>query len=319
MTTEVGLFPRVVQNDKFHGWIKRQRDTSEREAPNNTIYRKRYPRTMNKHPTQSPEDSLASSLRFVPKPLYSIYSRLFSRKFEAFERRHVLDPQIFAGKHVLIAGPARTIDEDLNDLGVKSKSYDFIVKMNNGLSTPIQALGQDAWRCDVLFHNFKDDTRDVAVDDLHRAGVKHIVYRSASRVFYPELEQTIEEYGALQPPVSVHLIPSKDYKSLRPQLGGYRPTSGLVSIRYFLDAPVASLTIAGFTFFTTRYVAGYNDTVASDTQSLERVRRHNRHEPRREAGLLQTWLEQISQSGKKVILGKNVCIAMRVISSVERA
>jgi hypothetical protein len=119
--------------------------------------------------------------------------------------------------------------------------------------------------------------------------------------------------------VSVHLIPSKDYKSLRPQLGGYRPTSGLVSIRYFLDAPVASLTIAGFTFFTTRYVAGYNDTVASDTQSLERVRRHNRHEPRREAGLLQTWLEQINQSGKKVILGKNVYIAILAISGVERA
>jgi hypothetical protein len=274
---------------------------------------------MNKHPTQSQVDSLASSLRFVPKPLYSIYSRLFSRKFEVFERRHALDPQIFAGKRVLIAGPARTIDEDLSALGTQGSDYDFVVKMNNGLSTPIQALGPDAWRCDVLFHNFKDDTRDVAVDDLHRAGVKHIVYRSASRVFYPELEQTIDEYGTLQPPVSVHLIPSKDYKNLRPQLGGYRPTSGLVSIRYFLDAPVTSLTIAGFTFFTTRYVAGYNDTVASDTQSLERVRRHNRHEPRREADLLQTWLKQISQSGKKVILGKNVRVAMLTISGVERA
>lgn len=270
---------------------------------------------MDKHSSQRRDDSLTASLRYVPKSLYSIYSRLFSRKFEDFERRHALNPQIFAGKRVLIAGPARTIDDDLSDLGVQSGDYDFIVKMNNGLSTPITTLGSDAWRCDVLFHNFKDDTRTVAIDDLHRAGVKHIVYRSASRVFYPELEQTIEEYGALKPPVSVNLIPSKDYKSLRPQLGGYRPTSGLVSIRYFLDAPVASLTIAGFTFFTTRYVAGYNDTVASDTQSLERIRRHNRHEPRREATLLQSWLEQIGKAEKQVVLGKNVVTAIREITA----
>lgn len=274
---------------------------------------------MSKPAARLPENSLTETLRWVPKPLHSLYSRIFTRKFELFETQYTLPPEMFAGKRVLIAGPARTINEDLAALGARAADFDFIVKLNNGLSTPIEALGPDAWRCDILFHTFKDDARPVEAGDLQRAQVKIIVHRSASRIFYPRLEEAMAQFGALQPPIAVRLIPSKSYKELRPQLGGYRPTSGLMCIRYFLDVPLASLTIAGFTFSTTRYVEGYNDAVASDADSIKRIRKHNRHDPYREALLLQAWLDQSPDLSKKVVLGDNVKRAIQAIRETTRA
>lgn len=255
-------------------------------------------------------DWLAKGVRILPRPLLSLYARLFSGKFE---RTYALPPEIFAGKRVLVVGPARTVNADLTGMG--DLDYDCIVKMNNGLSTSIEALGPAAWSCDVLFHNLADDSRAVEVEHLRHAGVKTIVHRTASRRFYPKTAQAAEEYGALNPPISVHLIPSWRYKKIRDQLGGYMPSTGLMCIHFLLNSPIASLTIVGFTFFETHYVPGYNDTVTSDADSVQRIRKLGDHNPRQEAVLLQTWLKQAEERGQKVRLGASVQTAMREISA----
>lgn len=273
------------------------------EHRNVTFIRK--PDTM---PVQ-PKGWLSQGVHRLPRFLLSSYARLFSRKFE---QDYGFDAAIFKDKHVLLVGPARTINEDLKAL--TPLHYDCIVKMNNGLSTPIETLDADAWRCDVLFHNLAEDSRPVEVEHLQRAGVKLIVHRTASRRFYPVTVQAFEFFNGLNPPVDVKLIPSWKYKRLRKQLQGHMPSTGLMCIRLLLDVPVASLSIAGFTFFNTRYVEGYKDEVVNDADSVDRIQKLGYHDPDREAALLKAWLLEANKQGKLVQLGTNVKTAMEKIS-----
>lgn len=64
-------------------------------------------------------------------------------------RRHqgsfCLSPEKARDRRVLIIGPARTVEDDLSQ--IEAARYDTIVKLNNGLDTPIRAEGLASLRC----------------------------------------------------------------------------------------------------------------------------------------------------------------------------
>lgn len=236
--------------------------------------------------------------RHTPKPLRPLaYRFLYPRLLGDF----ALDPGLFAGKHVLILGPARTVESDL--AGMDPDGFDLVVRMNNGLDTPVQAMGSDPYRCEVLFHSLTADIRPVTAEALRRAGVRTLVHRIPKRSTFL---RTIAFRDGLDEGIDLRVVPVDRYEDLSRQLGGFSPTTGLVCTSAVLNAAPQSLAICGFTFFRTRYVRQYDDADGSDDDSMRRVRAKGHHAPDREAPLMMEMVGQARARGIDVILGSGV-------------
>lgn len=212
-----------------------------------------------------------------------------------------LDPRVFAARRVLIAGPARTIESDLSDLD--PGQFDLVVRMNNGLDTPLPALGANPWRCEILFHSLTADTRPVTPENLRRAGVGTVVHRVPKRSAFL---RTLAFRSQLDPAIDLRIVPVDHHDALSRQLGGHSPTTGLVCASVILNAGPRTLAICGFTFFSTRYVDRYDDGDRSDADTVQRIRQKGHHAPEQEARLLMGMVDQARERGVEVILGAGV-------------
>ncbi|MBU2956867.1 hypothetical protein Q4511_03950 [Paracoccus sp. 1_MG-2023] len=222
-----------------------------------------------------------------------------------------LDAETLRGRRVLILGSASCLAEDLHALD--SAGYDLLVRFNNGLDTPMPLRGHDPLHCDLLFHSLTDDARPVTPAKLERAGVRCIVHRTATR---SALLNTLTEARRLQG-CAMARIPLERYRALSHRLGGASPSSGLVAVSVMLEMPVAELAIAGFTFFSTRYVAGYDDAVDTDEAARRRIAAAGHHDPAAEAAVLAEDVAAAVSRGLKVTLGSNVLQAIARVSGRE--
>ncbi|MFC0199931.1 hypothetical protein [Paracoccus rhizosphaerae] len=238
----------------------------------------------------------------LPVPLRRVVTGMLRRRLGA---QLTLDPQEFAGRRVLILGPARTVDEDLAAL--RPERFDLIVRMNNGLDTPIAALGPDPLRCDLLFHSLTTEARPVTPDKLTRAGIDILVHRTPVRGAFL---QTVLASRRLAGIARVRCLPMARHQSLANQLDGFSPTTGLLAVSFFLDAPVAEVAVAGFTFFQTAYCRGYDPAVTDDAAAQRRIAAAAHHDPVAEARLLGRLLTQARDRGLTVTLGPAVQAAL---------
>ncbi|WP_378941455.1 hypothetical protein [Paracoccus sp. R86501] len=229
---------------------------------------------------------------------------------KALHRRHgsqlSLSPEEFQAKRVLILGPARTLAEDLQAIDVSD--YDLLVKMNNGLDTPVPLPQGDGMRCDVLFHSATRDARPITEAKLQRAGVQLLVHRTPTKSGFLQTLMLNARFKAL---LRVRHIDWQVHCDLAGRLGGASPTTGLLAACFFLNAPVAQLGIVGFTFFSTAYQAGYDDCVGSDAQSVCRIVEKGHHAPSAEAALLSREIAAARDRGMVVTLGPHVAKAMQ--------
>lgn len=238
--------------------------------------------------------------RYAPKALRS---PLYRALHAAIGAQYHLELGDFAGRRILILGPASSAAWDLAALD--TARYDTIVKMNNGLFVPFPLNGADSLRCDILFHSLTHDTRPVDRAALDAAGVRLLVHRTPTRSAFLATLRAEQQLGP-----SIRIIPQKVYAALSGDLGGASPTTGLVCASLFLQAPVAEVAIIGFSFFTTRYVAGYDDAVISDEAAAARVRAAGHHDPAREAVLLARLIEEARARGTTVTIGAAMRAAM---------
>ncbi|WP_347137581.1 hypothetical protein [Paracoccus sp. SSK6] len=234
----------------------------------------------------------------APKPLRPpacrfLYGRLLPRL--------ALDPGLFTGRRVLIVGPARTVEDDLSALD--PDRFDLVVRMNNGLDTPVRAMGANPYRCEVLFHSLTADARPVTDDNLRRAGVKTVVHRTPKRGAFL---RTLAFRDRLDPAIDLRIVPVDRYHALSQQLGGHSPTTGLVCASVILEAKPQALAICGFTFFSTRYIDRYDDADRSDADTVRRIRDTGHHDPGQEAQLLMAMVDRARARGVEVILGAGV-------------
>jgi hypothetical protein len=222
--------------------------------------------------------------------------------------RLLLNRQLFDNKRIIVVGPARTLEQDLLEFNIDD--FDIVVKMNAGIDLPLPQKTHNAWRCDVLFHSFSHEIPRITKATVIRTGVKTIVYRTPTdRYIYRAFRQRIK-FLFIGIRCSLKIICPKNYKRLRRQLGGYSPTTGLVCIDFLLGCKFDKLAIVGFTFFTTKYMDGYNDAVISDTESAARVRNQDHHNPDGERKLLAELLHEQQNHGRLIHLGSNVEIAL---------
>jgi hypothetical protein len=245
-----------------------------------------------------------AAMQALPTALRApFYKRLYRRH----GARYSIDPDAFAGRHVLVLGPAASVLDDL--AGLAPHAYDDVVRLNNGLDTPIAVEGQDPLRCDVLFHSLTDDLRPVTAEALRRAGVRLMVHRTPKRSTFLATLQAEATLGQAAG-VRIAIVPVAQYEALRADLAGAAPSSGFVCLDLLLRAPVASLTVVGFTFFSTRYVAGYDDRFATDADARARMAAAGHHDPRREAQALARRFEAAQDAGMDLRLGAAVRAAL---------
>jgi len=234
-------------------------------------------------------------------------ARLSKWLYRRLWRRYAINPNRFQGHHVLILGPAAGGLKDLD--GLAPRSYDDVVRLNNGLDTEMLARGIDPYRTDILFHSLTQDARPVTPETLRRAGVRLLVHRLPSQgVFLRAL--AAEAKFRTSAGVEIGVIPMAQFNALRAALGGSSPSSGMVCLDFFLSAPVASLTVVGFTFLRTRYVPGYDDRFETDAEAFARVVSVGHHDPEAEARWVQERCRAAQMAGLDLCLGAGMEAAL---------
>ncbi|MDN5567530.1 MAG: hypothetical protein L0G27_02055 [Paracoccus sp. (in: a-proteobacteria)] len=222
-----------------------------------------------------------------------------------------LSPEDFRGCRVLILGPARTLADDLTSLD--PSDFDVLVKMNNGLDTPVPLPSGNAMHCDVLLHSATCEARPITADKLRQAGVKVLVHRTPTKSSFLQTMLLQARFGKL---LRVRHIAWQAYRDLSTALDGASPTTGLVGTCFFLHAPVSEVAIAGFTFFSTAYQPGYDDCVSSDSEAVGRIAAKGHHAPSKEAALLSREIETARSKGVTVTLAPHVVTAMQRCAAV---
>ncbi|MQY41759.1 hypothetical protein GG681_03845 [Epibacterium sp. SM1969] len=219
----------------------------------------------------------------------------------------LLDESRFAGKSVLLAGPARTLEADLK--GLSATDFDIIVKMNNGLFVPLPFERGHTLRCDVLFHSLTEDITPVTPQALDTAAVRHLVHRTTGKGRFPLTLDASRALGSESR--SINLIAPECYQTLSARLGGFSPTTGLTCLNYLLKCNTDRLVIGGFTFFQTKYQPGYDDRDKSDADSIARVKHLAHHDPDAERKIAQQLIDDARLAGKSVVLGPAVEAALQ--------
>lgn len=213
-----------------------------------------------------------------------------------------LDPESFDGQSVLIVGPARTLSEDLRSFDIDA--FDYVVKMNNGLDTPLPMDTGDPLRCDILLHSFTQDARLVTLENLAKAGVRIIVHRTEYRRDYLNTVK-VRAFLRQKSTAQVKFIPAARYDLISSEIEGKSPTTGLVCIDFFCRSGAARIGIVGLSFYRTNYIAGYDDRHDSDKRSRE-ILSLSEHAPDLEVIHARRCVQDARNAGKDIILGQNV-------------
>ncbi|MGP3696509.1 hypothetical protein [Rhodobacter sp. NSM] len=243
--------------------------------------------------------------RLLTQPARSLrYKALFALK----SGRYQLDPAEFTGKRVLIIGAASCVTEELERFD--PADWDVIVRMNKAIDVPVVWRGQTFRRCDVLLHNLTSDgirdAGEVTAEKLQATSTDLLVHRLMAMSRFPN---TLRMDGLLRAQGSrarLRMIGPVFHRALSADLGGSSPTAGAVAICWFLGCDTHRLGVVGFTFYTTRYLAGYQDHVASDADALTYGQYKGIHDPAAERKLVSRRVAEARGSGRDVVLGHEV-------------
>ncbi|TGN55581.1 hypothetical protein E4L95_14930 [Paracoccus liaowanqingii] len=244
---------------------------------------------------------------YCPRILRSL---VYKKLYKQLREEYTLCADDFNGKNILVVGPANTVHNDL--LFIDKSKIDIVVRMKNGIHTSIDLWNEDSLRCDVLFHSFRSGSQPVTIEDLNHAGVKLIIHRTLKKSSFLDTLLAEKKFGDV---AQIKIIPYERYSYLTENLGGYAPSTGMVCADFFLNTPFSSLTFVGFTFFSTRYVPGYNDKISSDEDALSTVKDAGHHSPSHEAHLIRDLVCDAKRSGKDVYLSESMQQAMDKISA----
>ena len=221
-------------------------------------------------------------------------------------RPEILDPGLFAGRRVIVIGPAETLAADLE--GTRVDGFDVVVRLNNGIRLAETRPDLFGRRTDLLFHNLREtgprNAGAIPAGFLTERGVGALVFprwrRPVDRSTYRAKRAELEKAGG--PPIRI--LPPAMMAAVRADLGDRPPTVGLDALLFFLASPAAELAIHGFTFFETAYAPGYNDAVRNADEARAWVDARGAHEPLSEKHLLRRRLAE--PHAPAVTLGRNV-------------
>ncbi|WP_074941784.1 hypothetical protein [Tritonibacter multivorans] len=238
--------------------------------------------------------------KFLEVLRYKLLYRLFSRKM-------LLEQSRFKGKTVLLAGPARTLSDDLSPWS--ADDFDLVVKMNNGLWVDLPFGTGNSQRCDVLFHSLTDDIPAVTSAALAAADVRCLVHRTTGKGRFPITLWAARSWGTENR--VVRIVDPDSYRKLTKRLEGASPTTGLVCLDFLLKSGAKKVVIAGFTFFQTKYQDGYDERDQTDQDTVQRVKSLSHHDPDKEREVVARLVAEARKAGTEVVLGPCVETALQ--------
>ena len=226
-------------------------------------------------------------------------------------RMPVLDRNLFRGKRVVVLGPAATVFDDVQELDVES--FDFIVRLNNGIALALEHPEKLGSRTDILFHNLNEDgarnAGAIPPSLLLQHKVRFCVFPhwgfKGSKTRKARLYAKKKELSTY-PQISLVVPPATFCEQVRRDLAGHQPTTGTSAILFFLQCELKELQLHGFSFFETRYVSGYNHAVTTDKEAQDWAAASTVHDPSREKAPIRKSIAEARKAGMSVILGNNV-------------
>jgi len=103
-------------------------------------------------------------------------------------------------------------------------------------------------------------------------------------------------------PVKVYVLTPPFIRRVAARIAPNKPTLGFIALNYLLDSGAERLDVAGFTFFTTKYIDNYNNRVEKDADAMAWATRNGKHNPEAERLAFRALYEQAIADGKNVHL-----------------
>lgn len=204
-----------------------------------------------------------------------------------------LNPSIFKNKKVAIIGPAETAVKF--NQGDNIDRYDLIIRMNKSLEltrdhSHSQFIGK---RTDILFRSLNKETSGEWGSDLHQPNEKEIIINNSK---YQVFQKILRIYARTSYRGKLYTIPKSVIESLKKQLDGYHPTTGIIAFYLLMNSKFDEVYISGFTFFNTGYMDGYRDGIKNQKKRINKI---GKHSPAKEEVFFR---KKIKSSSKNIIL-----------------
>lgn len=252
--------------------------------------------------------AVRTAVSIIPRITYFLFPDLF-----------VVHKDYFKEKKIIVIGPAKTVVEEMKDVNLAS--FDLIVRMNRAIEVPLRIGQQEFWNIDILFYNLKE-TGDrpagrLTKDKLVRSKVRIVIAPIGGAANASKLLSASLRYKFRGIRSQVLMMPEDSYARIRRMLNGFSPTTGFAALAFFLECDFDCLHIIGFTFFQTKYVEGYNDSLTHDSEGYAWAQRRNIHDPKAEAALFSEMASQGIRQGREITLGKHVAQSLLNVQGEE--
>lgn len=232
------------------------------------------------------------------------------RKRFAWPRFH--GPEL-RGKRVIILGPASTVTDDIE--GLDLSTYDVVARMNNAINTPITYRGQAYRYHNLYIRNQQKNTTTSFAGRLDResaqaSGTEMVLYTLMKWREILRLIRKVVAIWRMDLRLDIYVLTPPFIRYCSGLIAPHKPTLGFIALNYLLQSDAARVDVAGFTFFTTKYVDSYNDRVAQDADAMKWATRNGKHNPAAELPAFRKLYEQAIAGGKNIHLGEGVRYAL---------
>lgn len=230
------------------------------------------------------------------------------RKRRLLNLPHFRGPD-FRGKKVILVGPAATVTEELEQIDLDE--YDFVGRMNNSINTPLTYRGRPFAYHNLYIRNQQRNTRDSLAGRLDResaqaCGTEVIIFVLHRWREVLRLMRKVAAIWWMGIDAEIYVLGPGFFRRVAALIAPHKPTLGFITLNYLLDSGAARLDVAGFTFFTTKYIDNYNNRVEKDADAMAWATRNGKHNPEAERQAFRALYEQAIADGKNVHLCEGV-------------
>ncbi|WP_169713869.1 glycosyltransferase family 29 protein [Oceanicoccus sagamiensis] len=207
------------------------------------------------------------------------------------------DRDILKGKRVALVGLAGYLEQ--KQWGIEIDKADIVVRVNAVAPANEGAQRDLGCRTDWLLTSYNRDIRS----DLHRAALEGI---SNITLCYPDVGDFSQNHQAFSQDLSgrggVGSVLFQDYERLEVELS-CRPSSGLIAIDYLLQSELASLTLYGFSFFSSPHYSGTRKWQSQHDLAMA-MKIYKTHIPEKEFNYIKLCFSQDSRLSADPVLMK---------------
>lgn len=207
-----------------------------------------------------------------------------------------LDAKYFENKRLLILGPADIVIKQLKYINLNK--FDIVIRLNKSIEVPIEHRGKLLGEFDVLFHNLNEhgprNAGALSKTNFEKTGVKLVIFGFGFIRHYINVYKNLmqlQNFG-----VDLRVIPPRQYRQFKNELGGWYPTTGYIAVRSISEMNYKHLCIAGFSFFQTQYIKSYNNNIRNGQEAMAWALEFQDHNPLLERVVMKNHLMELSKT-----------------------